>query len=367
MRILHVTNEGRGSLAGLNTQWLGAEFTVACFTLEDLVRFRRSPDRDPVVQREALDRAVAETEGFDWVYAEAPEAVLLHYARTRHGLRPLRWIVNVVNLLERVTPLRELIGRAYGDDPLVLAAADTGFRWYVTTRAHLEPLVAAGLPPERGAFIAANTVQAPILPGASQALAEASTRPLPNSLRDVAGGILLAGVNNRDVATLARAAELARVRVHILTDLDRVAPVASPWLNYHGLVPLPDFLAAVAAARVLVLALRAGEGSCGQQTLAFAQHLRTLLVASDVPAVRDYLIDGVSGILVPPEDPVALASALRRAPTEPGRAALVEAAFQRNARDNERVEQFFRDAFLAPAAGADPARQAGLLVPGSSP
>lgn len=368
MRILHVTNEGRGSLAGRSTRWLGNEFTVARFTLEDLVHFRGPPARDPVVQREALDRAVADTEGFDWVYAEAPEAVLLHYVRLRRGLRPLRWIVNVVHLLERVDPLRDLVRRAYGDDPLALAAAEPHFRWYVTTRAHLQPLVAAGLDPERVAFVPANTVQAPILPGAAEALAGAADRPLPEPLRDVAGGILMAGVNNRDVTALASAAELASVRVHVLTDLNRVVPVASPWLVYHDLAPLPDFMAALAAARVVVLALRPGDGSCGQQTLAFTQHLRTLVVASDVPAVRDYLVDGVSGILVPPEDPVALASALRRAISEPGRAALVEASFQRNARDNQRVEQFFREVFLAPPSGTGdgPAPRPGLPRPSSS-
>lgn len=350
MRILHVTSDGRGSLAGERARWLGMDFTVARFTLEDLVRYRGAPRGEPEIRREALGRAVAETEGFDGVYAEAPEAVLLHFVRSRRGLRPLRWLVNVVSLLERVDPLRALIRRAYGVDPLALAAAEPRLRWYVTTREHLEPLAAAGLPRARLSYFPANTAQAPILPGAAAALAGAAARPLPPALAGAAGGVVLAGVNSRDLPTTAAAAALAGVHVHALTDLKRLAPVASPWLTCHDLVPLADFLAVVAAARVVLLALRAGPGSCGQQTIAVAQHLRTLLVASDVPAVRDYLEDGVSGILVPPEDPAALATALRRALDEPRREALVEAGFQRNARDNALVEAFFREAFQAPLA-----------------
>ncbi|HEX9049929.1 MAG TPA: glycosyltransferase [Anaeromyxobacter sp.] len=349
MKILHVTCDGRGALAGRTARWLGMDFTVARFTIEDLVRFEHDPARAPRVRRDALRRAIEDVEAFDGVYAEAPEAVLLHYVRTRQRRRPVRWVVNVVDLLERVDPIRRLVRGAYGDDPLAIAAADPAVRWYVTTRAHASPLLAAGLPPERLAFVPANTAQAPILPGAVDALEGARTRSIAAPLREIAGGFLLAGVNNRDVATLAAAAEQARIPVHVLTDLERVPAVPSPSLTYHGLVPLADFVGAVAAARVVVVALHAGPGSCGQQTIAIAQHVRTLVVASDVPAVRDYVADGVSGILVPPEDAPALAAALRRAADEPRRAALVEEGFRRNVRDNARVASFFRESF-GPAA-----------------
>lgn len=360
MRILHVVNEARGALVGRRLGWKGLHLTVASFTFEDLVHFRRAPEQDPVVRREALDRAVAECEGYDGVFAEAPEAVLLHYVRTRRGLRPLRWLVNVVQVLDRVEPLRALIRRAYGEDPLALAAASPLVRWYVTTRAHAGRLVEAGLPAERIDFHPATSAsQICLLPTAAEAFAEVA--PLPPALRAVQGGVLVAGINSRDLVTLAGAAELARLEVHVLTDLQRLPPVTSRWLAYHDLVPLRDFVSAVAHARVLALPLRAGEWSCGQQTLAIAQHLRTLVVASDVPAVRDYVVDGVSGLLVPPGDPAALAAALRQALDHPGREALVEAGARRNGRDGEIFEGIFADAFAAPApapglAGALPGR-----------
>ena len=344
-----MTNDGGGHFAGQTVSWLGLELTVASFTFEDLVRFRRPPAEGPMVQRQTLDRAVAETERFDGVLAEAPESVLLHYVRRKRGLRPLRWLVNVVQLLDRVQPLRAMVRRIYGDDPLALAAADPRVRWLVTTRAHIEPLVRAGLPRERVTFYPSNTAsQEHMMPTAAALFAEDAVRALPESLRGVAGGVLVAGTNNRDIETVARAAEIARTPIHVLTDLRRTPPVASPWLAYHDVVPLADFVAAVARSRLLLIPLHAGDASCGQQTIAIAQRVRTLVVASDVPAVRDYIADGESGLLVPPGDPEALAAALGRALTDLRAPTLIEAAFERDARDGRHAERLFLDAYLAP-------------------
>jgi glycosyltransferase involved in cell wall biosynthesis len=54
------------------------------------------------------------------------------------------------------------------------------------------------------------------------------------------------------------------------------------------------------------------------------------LVAFDVDGVRDYVVDGVSGILVPPNDVDALSAALQRIATDDGlRTELGRAAYQR--------------------------------------
>jgi glycosyltransferase involved in cell wall biosynthesis len=344
-----VTNDGRGAIEGRTAEWLGLELTVASFTFEDLVRFHRPPAADPEIDRRALDLAVAETERFDGVLAEAPESVLLHYVRHKRGMRPLRWLANVVQFLARVDPLRELVRRAYGDDPLAVAAADPSFRWCVTTRSHVEPLVKAGLPRERITFFpSSTTVLGRLQPSAAVALAPEAPA-LPDSLRGIAAGVLVAGSNNRDLVTAARAAAIARVPIHVIADLKRTRPATSEWLAYHDTVPLPEFVAAVAHARVLLVPLYAGDTSCGQQTIAIGQRLRTAIVASDVPAAHDYLVDGESGLLVPPGDPAALAAALERV-LSTDTSAMLEAGFQRDARDGAYVEHVLREAYLAPLA-----------------
>ncbi|MCC6523748.1 MAG: glycosyltransferase [Polyangiaceae bacterium] len=348
LKILFVTNDRDARRAGRMRGPSGLEIEVSSFTFEDLVRFRRAPAEGAVLNRTALEHALAETERFDGVFAEAPEAVLLDYVRRKRGMRPLRWLVNVVQLLARVQPLRAAILRRYGDDPLALAAADPRLCWGVTTRAHVAELARLGLPPERIVFHPSTTaIQVAFAPGAAAALAEDAPRALPASLADVADAALVAGTNNRDLATVCAAAERARVCVHILTDRRRDAPVSSA-VRYHDPVPLADFVAAVAHARLLVVPLRAGDASCGQQTIAIAQHVRTLVLASDVPAVRDYVTHGESGLLVAPEDPAALAAALRGALAAPPEAALVEAGYRRNARDGELVPGLLRRIYLDP-------------------
>jgi phosphatidyl-myo-inositol alpha-mannosyltransferase len=56
------------------------------------------------------------------------------------------------------------------------------------------------------------------------------------------------------------------------------------------------------------------------------------VVASDIPGYREVLRHGVEGLLVPPNDPIALAAALRRVLNEPGLAASLGAAGRRRAR-----------------------------------
>jgi glycosyltransferase involved in cell wall biosynthesis len=60
------------------------------------------------------------------------------------------------------------------------------------------------------------------------------------------------------------------------------------------------------------------------------------------------VVDGESGLLVPPGDPDALAAALQRAVAEPRSSPMLDAGFERDARDGRLLEQLLRDAYLAP-------------------
>jgi glycosyltransferase involved in cell wall biosynthesis len=168
---------------------------------------------------------------------------------------------------------------------------------------------------------------------------------LPERLEAVRGQILLAGTNNRDVATAARAAELLGRPIHVLTDLSRVRRVASRELVYHGVAPQAEFIAAVAHAAVLVIPLVANEESCGQQSLATAQRVGTLVVASDIPALRGYIVHGESGFLARPEDPSDLARALELALAHAGDERMLRAARERDRRDTIRMRAVFERAF----------------------
>lgn len=78
--------------------------------------------------------------------------------------------------------------------------------------------------------------------------------------------------------------------------------------------PLPhaEYVARLRASSVVVVALADGTArSAGQQTYLNAMATGRVVVVPDVLGVRDYVTDGVDGLVVPPGDPRALAAALR--------------------------------------------------------
>jgi glycosyltransferase involved in cell wall biosynthesis len=271
---------------------------------------------------------------------------LLGYVAARRGLPARPWLVNVVQRMRRARSIRAAILKWYGEDPL-RALADSPERfWMVTTESHVSALVAEGVRADRVFFCPSTSdVQAGLFPDSAAALSAGSEAPLPVRLEAVRGQILLAGTNNRDVATAARAAELLGRPIHVLTDLSRVRGVASSQLVYHAVAPQAEFIAAVAHASVLVIPLVDNEESCGQQSLATAQRVGTLVVASDLPALRGYIVHGESGFLARPEDPPALAGALEMALSHADDASMLEAARERDRRDTVRMRAVFERAF----------------------
>jgi glycosyltransferase involved in cell wall biosynthesis len=72
------------------------------------------------------------------------------------------------------------------------------------------------------------------------------------------------------------------------------------------------FLSLMREASVVVVPLRAGiRRSAGQQTFLNAMALGKVVIVTDGPGARDYVSDRVDGLLVPPDDAGAIASALR--------------------------------------------------------
>jgi glycosyltransferase involved in cell wall biosynthesis len=86
--------------------------------------------------------------------------------------------------------------------------------------------------------------------------------------------------------------------------------------RFAGFVTRPHLEALYRESWVVVLAARRGEGLSNVVLEAFA-HGRPV-VATPVTGVRDLVVDGVNGLLVPPDDPRALRQALARLAHERG-------------------------------------------------
>jgi glycosyltransferase involved in cell wall biosynthesis len=95
-------------------------------------------------------------------------------------------------------------------------------------------------------------------------------------------------------------------------------------VRFTGFVGRVELGALYRASSVAVLAARAGEGlpNVLLEAMAYARPV----IATPCAGTRDLLVDGANGLLVPPGDAAALATALRRLQNEPGLAARLGAA-----------------------------------------
>ncbi len=136
-------------------------------------------------------------------------------------------------------------------------------------------------------------------------------------------GVFAGGDSLRDYDTLLAAARQVRARMRIATTWR--PPDTMP----DNVMVSPEspvrFLQLIRDSSVVVVPLRAGlVRSAGQQTYLNAMALGKVCIATDAPGVRDHIDADVTGLIVPPADPGALAAALAWA-TDPRNAAACRA------------------------------------------
>jgi glycosyltransferase involved in cell wall biosynthesis len=122
------------------------------------------------------------------------------------------------------------------------------------------------------------------------------------------GGYLFAGGDSlRDYPTLLEAVEGIDAPVRLVTHrtFERV-----PANVTVGPVPYEEYVELLAGARAVAVPLRTIRRSAGLITYLNAMALGKPVIVTDSPAVREYVDDGRTGIVVPPDDPVALHDAI---------------------------------------------------------
>jgi hypothetical protein len=184
--------------------------------------------------------------------------------------------------------------------------------------------------------------------------AEQLAAPLP------AGDAVFAGGNSlRDYGPLLEAAHGIPAPIVLATaQVDRHARLAPNVRT--GPLPHADYVEQLRRARVVVVPLAESRWrSAGQQTYLNAMALGKPVVVTDTMGVRDYVEDGVTGLIVAPGDVGAMGEAVRWA-LDAANAQAVEAMTER-ARQVTR-ERFTLDRYLArllEVVSATVARRAG--------
>ena len=131
--------------------------------------------------------------------------------------------------------------------------------------------------------------------------------------------IISAGHHRRDLDTLLAAAARLGQDIHPieLFASDAVSDVPSQ-VRFRGTVPPEVFCPEVGHSRFMVVPLLDDpHNAAGITALVTAIVCGRPIVATATPGARDYVVDGVNGLLVPPRDPQAMADAIERLDRDP--------------------------------------------------
>ncbi|MDB6016448.1 MAG: hypothetical protein JWR19_937 [Pedosphaera sp.] len=136
------------------------------------------------------------------------------------------------------------------------------------------------------------------------------------------------GSSGRDFKTLFAAAASLGVATVVVSHRYALAGLTvPPSVTVLESVPQEDFLAVIAEADLVVLALDNVETASGQMTLIQAMGLGVPVVATRCIGTEDYIRDGVNGYLVPMGDVARLHDTMKRLVDQPGlRARAAESA-----------------------------------------
>jgi glycosyltransferase involved in cell wall biosynthesis len=161
-------------------------------------------------------------------------------------------------------------------------------------------------------------------------------QPDPVSLTSDSGRVFAGGNSLRDYGPLIAAASSITAPIDIATTTLTAAQLrACPANVTAGPLEPPEYDRRLFSASIVVVPLQERpDRASGQTTYVNAMALGKPIVITDTPGVRDYVIDGETGLIVAPDDPGALASAVQGLIDDPalrrrlGAAALARANVQ---------------------------------------
>lgn len=123
-----------------------------------------------------------------------------------------------------------------------------------------------------------------------------------------AGYLFSAGRTNRDFPLLLKVVSSLNIPTIIVAGKNEKITLKSTPSNVKVYFDIPkeDYSRLLSNSHLVIITLKDGISSRGQIALLEAMALGKPLICTDVPGIRDYLIDGINGFLVPPGDPLAL-------------------------------------------------------------
>jgi glycosyltransferase involved in cell wall biosynthesis len=191
--------------------------------------------------------------------------------------------------------------------------------------------------------------------------------PDPVSLTSDSGRVFAGGNSLRDYATVLAAAPAIAAPIDIATTTLTDEQLASCPPNVTaGPLQSAEYDRRLFAASVVIVALEARpDRSSGQTTYVNAMALGKPIVITDTPGVRDYVIDGETGLIVAPHDPAAMARAVRSLVDSPELRRRIGAAARERATTEFTLDSYARAVLAATdlALASGPPRMASRHPP----
>jgi len=157
--------------------------------------------------------------------------------------------------------------------------------------------------------------------------------------------VFTGGWHHRDHATLLKAAGTLPMRFRVAAPLSRLSPRPLPEnVECLNVVGRHDFWSSLARARLVVLSLEPGLMRYpGVITYVTALRLGKCVIVNDPHGAKSYIVNGRTGVLVAPQDPQALADAIRDLWAQDRRRSRLSLAARAHAAQNFSLARYWLD------------------------
>lgn len=133
----------------------------------------------------------------------------------------------------------------------------------------------------------------------------------PEILPHSDGYILAAGKTGRDYATLAKAVDGLDIKVVVISDRYHIEGITFPKnVEVHCDIPYAEYMNLLHHCGLVAVPLKKLVKSTGQVVFLEAMSLGKPVIVTETTGSVDYIEHGVTGMLVPPENPQALKTAI---------------------------------------------------------
>jgi len=291
-----------------------------------LYYYSKSGDMKPRIWSAKLNKLtrIIEKMKYSLIVGHSIDVMILKHHLIRKGMSD---IPSIMMTLESDFTTHEkfgaFLGQTYGGNLAHEMAISPNVYWFYPTMGDYERFVEYGISPDNLAYLPYCTFTQSIMnPKAVQYLNNSNGRKksVHPSVEKVKGGVLAAGIFNRDYVTFLRACSDLDLNAYILTDFERLYETIDPHNKdrlSHELkraenveilnpVPLDIYISCLKNASIVVVPLLNENFTTGHLTISDAQKLSKPIVATNFPTSRDFITHMQSGLLFNPGDTTGL-------------------------------------------------------------